>query len=376
MASRASLIPLVLLAAGFAAWAWFALPRGTTGEAVGPWPARVEAAAPPVEHAAIEGPGPVPARSTAVEPPAREAFVLTRGETAVSGRVVDAAGEPVRGALVSAITAPAEAMPLQLKAEAITDASGTFLLRVNEPSEVWIVAASERMRPTHVWQALTGGFHDLAAPLVLEPGSAITGRVLSGARPLAGVELEALFADRARRIEAPGGPFTFVDGRMELARPRARTDDAGRFAFEGLAPGRWTVRAHAFRAPDAAFPPDVIVPEAVLAPSAGVELRIPAATIALEVSEGGRPMPWSDVEIEYGGVRTTRQTDGEGRLEVDVTPSVGLVVVVRAPGRVPVRHLLSGVPRGERREERVAPGVVQKRASGHRDTRPAFRPGL
>jgi hypothetical protein len=180
--------------------------------------------------------------------------------------------------------------------------------------------------------------------------------VLSGTTPLARVELQAVGPRGARRTRVDDQELAVVDGRLEWGTLLSTTAADGTWSFRGLAPGRWVVRPHAFRCPGAVFPPGALPPEAVDAPAEGVDLRIPAARLALEVLDDGAPLPWAEIEIEYDGSRSTRRADAHGKLEIDVSPGEGMVVVVHAPGRVSSRTVVAGPARGERLEVKVSAG--------------------
>ncbi len=357
MSSRSRLLPLLVLPVLAASVAWFVLPAGAVRASLEP--GGIGPAPDPEERPAIELSA-VPRRETA-----RSALVaagdevfpcLEEGHASVSGRVVDEDGAAVPGARVVLLAAPHAADALAVRGSTLADERGCFDVRSASPGDVWLAVTWPGLRPATRPLAIEEGFADLAQPLVLERGVAITGRVLSGTAPLARVELQAVGPRAARRARVDDQELAIVDGRLEWGALLATTGADGTWSFRGLAPGRWVVRPHAFRCPGAVFPPGALPAEAIDAPAEGVDLRIPAARLALEVLDNGEPLPWAEIEIEYDGSRSTRRADAHGRLEIDVSPGEGLVVVVHAPGRVPSRQVVSGPSRGERLEVQVSAG--------------------
>jgi len=139
------------------------------------------------------------------------------------------------------------------------------------------------------------------------------------------------------------------------------------------------VRPRAFRCPRAVFPPGALAAESIDAPARDVDLRIPAARLAVDVLLDGDPLAWAEVEVEYQGLRSSRRADAHGRLEVDVSPNEGLALVVRAPGREAARQVVAGPRRGERREVSISAGPVsppRPPSSVVLDRRTSFQPGI
>lgn len=286
-----------------------------------------------------------------------EAPCLELGHTSITGRVVDGEGRPVADARVAILAAPHAPDSLQVRGETRTDELGRFDVRTAKPGDLWLAAWSPTLRPGVHKLTVDEGFVDLAQPLRLEEGASIGGRVLAGEEPLARVELEAVAPRHARRVRAGEDELALIDGALEWGAPRCTTGEDGAWEFRGLAPGRWVVRPHAFRCPGAVFPPGALAAETIDAPARDVDLRIASARLALDVQLDGEPLAWAEVEVEYRGVRSARRADAHGKLEIDVSPNEGMAIVVRAPGRQPARHLITGPRRGERREERIDAGA-------------------
>jgi protocatechuate 3,4-dioxygenase beta subunit len=146
-------------------------------------------------------------------------FVLRGGGVAIEGRVNDATGGVVAGALVA--TEVAEGVG---RAVAKSDEKGTFTLWV-EPGPVTLRATAEGYAPG-VARGLAPG-HFFAIHLL--PGSTLVGRaVVAGTdTPVPDALIDA--------IQVEGGPL----------RASTRTDDEGRFKIDALQPGRYRIEATA-----------------------------------------------------------------------------------------------------------------------------------
>lgn len=382
MSPRTSPSRLLLALAGMAGFgavvAWWAVGEETERRAVEPWhvtPAHhVDS-----ESVALESVEPIATRTNSVLAPLDEVPCLEDGHTSISGVVVDADGIPIAGAHVAILGALHEADVLGMRGETVTDDYGHFDVRTAKPGDVWLAAVAPGMRPTAHGLAIEAGFVDLARPLRLERGVAISGRVLAGEEPLARVELEAVGPRSSRRAQIGQHELALIDGRLEWGASRCTTDADGRWAFHGLAPGRWLVRPRAFRCPGAVFPPGALAAESIDAPARDVDLRIAAARLAVDVVADGEPLAWAEVEVEYRGLRSSRRADAHGRLEVDVSPDEGIAVVVRAPGRSPSREVVTGPRRGERRELKVSAGPLEPAKPDARapvSSGTSFRPGI
>lgn len=382
MSPRTSPSRLLLALAGLAGVgavvAWWLVPEGSDHALVEPWREVAARVAEP-EEVALADLRAAESRASSLPAAFQSVPCLEDGHASISGVVLDADRVPVAGARVAILGAPHEADALRVRGEAVADELGRFDVRSAEIGDVWLVAFSAGLRPSSRGLAIEAGFVDLAQPLVLEPGVAITGRVLADESPLARVELEAVGPRHSRRAHVGEQEFALIDGRLEWGLSRCITGEDGHWSFHGLAPGRWLVRPRAFRCPGAVFPPGALAAEAIDAPARDVDLRIPAARLALDVLADGEPVAWAEVEVEYRGLRSSRRADAQGRLEVDVSPDEGIAVVVRAPGRSAAREVVAGPRRGERREVKVsagplAPATPDARAPVSKGT--SFRPGI
>jgi len=144
---------------------------------------------------------------------------------AVRGTVVGPHGKPVVGALVEpnavhldARTTMFGSMP-DVDPLAVTDEQGKFQLSVKNAAQNLDVKVSGRGLAPQIVENLPPG---KAASIYLTTGAAITGRVLSNGKPLAGVPIGFVQRSHASR--------TFL-GAEEIA-----TDRDGRFLITGIAP--------------------------------------------------------------------------------------------------------------------------------------------
>ncbi|MGV3486602.1 MAG: hypothetical protein ACO1RT_19450 [Planctomycetaceae bacterium] len=143
----------------------------------------------------------------------------------LSGRVVDLQGEPVSGAVVTVGTVVYQNGRLRGPDEGITpatvtDARGDFLLSVNSPLRSLVL----KTRAAGFAAVDTGGF-DVGRPnqvIRLGPGASLAGTVMYDGKPVSGLHLEIVQADRSI-----GNVIT----------PEEITTDAnGSFRFDNLPP--------------------------------------------------------------------------------------------------------------------------------------------
>lgn len=247
-------------------------------------------------------------------------FALRRG-VRVHGRVVGAAGEPVAGAsvtLVGAELAP-ELQRLAWRPVA-TAADGSFAIedaRVDLPHVLRVVARGH-----------AGGLWDLPSPesgarevdvgtLALAPSVLLCGTVvLPDGEPVPHCDVWIQPNPSARG--ALGAPPRRTAGSFAADR-NGRTDDLGRFAFAGLAPGAAVVRVQ---------PPgggwitrEVAVPSDVGRVDLRVELDLGLGIVGRLVDPGGSPVPnaWVRVDAQDGAAGYAFG-DAEGRFRLASLP--------------------------------------------------------
>lgn len=223
----------------------------------------------------------------------------TNASERVTGRVVDALGGAIAGALVSAIHEASQS-PF---ATTTTAADGAFELRA-PPGPLRIMAASEgygmEQRST---VAPAGGLL-----LSLAPGTRIFGRVV----------------DTAGAVVSGATVHARALWRSEPLEMSVLTDAAGEFRFEALSAGEHELSAWGDRSRSEALRVTAAVADAV----GPVELRVLAAVeVALGVERGGRPCAggWVQLsgerfqgssEIVHGSVLFETVPRGEYRLSL------------------------------------------------------------
>lgn len=143
------------------------------------------------------------------------------GGPPVSGHVREAGGAPVSGATVTLID-----MSGRQAGRSRTGADGSYQVRVPRPDMYTLIATAAALRPQAAAVHLGGGpvEHDV---------------LLAGAARLAGTVRAA-----GSGTPVPGATVALADSHGEVLEARG-TDDAGRYLFEELAPGRYTVAVSA-----------------------------------------------------------------------------------------------------------------------------------
>ena len=143
------------------------------------------------------------------------------------GRVIDFLGRPVVGATVSPFGARRDGRRWWgqvdgVDAVAVTNAAGDFALVCDSPGDALDVEVEARGLATARFLLLSTGasVHNLK----LGEGATVTGRLVRDGKPLAGVEVGMVSADRG--IEEFAGPY------------RVGTDADGRFTFTSVPPER------------------------------------------------------------------------------------------------------------------------------------------
>ncbi|HWM89566.1 MAG TPA: carboxypeptidase regulatory-like domain-containing protein [Thermoanaerobaculia bacterium] len=216
-------------------------------------------------------------------------FLLGPG-AAITGQVVDEAGNPIEGAKVATNTNPLDPRSIRMEErKAWTGPDGRFVLRQLPAGRLHNVAAvREGFAPA---QQLA----DSTAPirLVLRRGTAATGRVVTGeGLPVAGAELTLMPAES----EPVPGPWVSF---------QAVSDAGGRFRLQNLKAGRFSLRAVR-----AGFAPAVVqgieIPETPETPETAPQLDLgdvtlqPGAAIEGIVTDTrGRPVEKASVSLGH-----------------------------------------------------------------------------
>ena len=250
----------------------------------------------------------------------------------VSGRVVDADGEPVAGAYVAAVASEWDSIAEKQRTDwrsSRSAADGSFAVEDLRPDVAHALFVKKDGYGTVVYEFGHDEGHVALGDVELRAGALLRGEVVDeSGEPIAGqlVELHGSNADRGRL-----GMPRQAGLDMYVAEREARTDDLGRFAFADLAAGDYELKARYGGS------------------SAPVR--------ALAIPDGGEV---SGVRIELGrGLSITgRVTDPEGRGVVGVFWSVsgeggpasgrtGADGVFEVTGLVPAAYDIQFFPIGE-----------------------------
>lgn len=276
-----------------------------------------------------------------VEAAAEEAVLVLAPQATVSGRVVDAAGEPVAGArLVASSQAGWAGRRPPATDRAVSAADGGFRLSRLDPATVHRLLVEH---PRFATAEL-----DLAAPpaggaregleVVLDRGTRAFGVVFGAdGAPLAGATAEL------RPMRGSDSPFRVRSlGRDEPSAPSAASDADGRFVIEHVVPGRFDLHVTApGHAPLEV--PGVEVPEPPEDGDLGSVSLQPGAEIAGRVVDlDGKPLAAVEVKATERNMFAWRSDDGvaattgaDGRFVLrDLAPGTRLDLVLTAPGFV------------------------------------------
>jgi peroxiredoxin len=198
----------------------------------------------------------------------------------ISGRVVDADGAPVPGAVVYA---PSTGSPLSVAnnqimklvdtPRAITDATGAFSVDIGHSAVQQLLVLDMMNRPAYASVSSTSGIE-----IVMPPSAALSVAYQKGPEPVAGQEFTAhlMQGGKALRYQAS-----------------AKTDRDGRLLFNELLPGEYIVRA------------------SELVPQVGccfTSVEVQKATVRLEEGET-KALTFGGTDLPY---LTGRFTDDEG----------------------------------------------------------------
>ncbi|HEV7518453.1 MAG TPA: carboxypeptidase-like regulatory domain-containing protein, partial [Thermoanaerobaculia bacterium] len=164
----------------------------------------------------------------------------------VAGTVVDAAGRPIAGALVTAEPDPKQRVLGASAARTRSRSDGRFTLRHLTPGFDFLLRAThpgfvpaELKLPAPPSQA--SGTPRSPLRLVLEPGRTARGQVVDAdGRPVAGAEVALLPAFDVTSISRATDPLAAL-----REAPRGTAGPDGRFSLGGLAPGRFGLRVRA-----------------------------------------------------------------------------------------------------------------------------------
>ena len=242
-------------------------------------------------------------------------LVLERGFE-VAGQVVSADGDPVGGAVLILMETPQPGFPGsfggRLPSQAVSGADGTFTLtdvaagsyRVTASREGFAAASSEDFEVA-----------DDVAGLLLELGRGATleGRLL-------GLEPDEL------------GSLALFASSEKGGMRRGQVDPSARYLFDGLAPGRWHVRAQVISSGRMAVL-QVEIAEGVRSVSEDIDFGA-GFTLSGVVLDGGEPLAGASV-VAAGSMTSMGQasTDAEGRFRIEGLEAGTVQVMVMAGNR-------------------------------------------
>ncbi|MFY0528679.1 carboxypeptidase regulatory-like domain-containing protein [Archangium gephyra] len=254
----------------------------------------------------------------------------------LEGRVVDAGGTAVPGALVSVVSA-ASAWPKrygdELGYERVTDDEGRFTVEGLEPGSYDVTARLMGLSPGEL-RDVAAGRKDLV--LTLAPGARLVGTVRDAAtgKPMPSFTL-AVFTKRGPLQREVFTQLSFIDAQ-------------GRYELAGVPAGSYVVQAAAY-----GYAPSEVgveVPKGASGPvTANVSLGRGAKMTGKVVEEGsGIPLERASVSVEGIGtgagalsVRYDALTDAQGNFTLDGLPTGQMTLYVSAE-----RHhsrLISGI---------------------------------
>ncbi|MBL8724991.1 MAG: carboxypeptidase regulatory-like domain-containing protein [Planctomycetes bacterium] len=242
-----------------------------------------------------------------------------RGHTGatVSGRVLDAAGQPVAAAAVAMVyldisrvlfSADGKSAPI------VTDERGAFRIEHIAAGRVAFVAAAADLAPSAIEELAVvdgGRYEDLV--LQLDTGATIQGRVLDDlGQPVAAAQLEL------RPFERPNDP-QFLKMMLKIRRVSTESGADGRFTARGLTGERLVVQAQKpGYATTMRFGVKLDDPDLVIELQRGVVVRgrveqdgAPVPRFRVETRTRALPAPGTEAPAATADARPNRRTDGQ-----------------------------------------------------------------
>jgi carboxypeptidase family protein len=241
----------------------------------------------------------------------------------VAGRVVDAHGRPVEGALVGVFPAAgADAIvALEPVDRTTTDSDGAFVLRLRPGERHFVAAGAPSLLPA---VAVTDGGESTLAPLVLREGAAVSGRATRNDAPLVGAKV-SIYVDRDDTPKLHLGDLR-ISGLGASAAPEtvaATTAADGSFLVVGLPPGACWLSLEKIDGEMAHSDVFAWTRRLVEAPATDVDLAIVTSRLVVEVRSAGQSLTGAQIEVRGSSPQdqnmsfcTASGTDGTRTLTV------------------------------------------------------------
>ncbi len=214
------------------------------------------------------------------------------------------------------------------------ESNGGFRLRADDAAEHVVVAflnyePMEEQFPTRpdsrVMAIEKDGVHELA-PLVLDDGAAIEGRVvlLGAEKPPTGRILATLLGGQQPTF----GNLSWLDGRFENSQVRVRWTESGGFRVPGLAPRIHVLSPHGWQV-QSEWPTITLGAVSSLqvefaAPATEVELILQRTRVNFVVTAEGVRIPGASVWVYEGNGWHGTRTGSEGRFSIALDSREGL----------------------------------------------------
>jgi RNA polymerase sigma-70 factor (ECF subfamily) len=266
----------------------------------------------------------------------------------LTGRVVDAGGNPVDRAAVGVFVEQDGKRPNLQIDQATTDADGRYSLRSVPSRDVVVAACAGRFLPA-VRDVPGAAVATALDELTLETGVSLRARVLADGEPVDGIDVR-LNPGYGRTLPLHTGNSVAVldDGAISRRTP-VGSSSGGRLTISGLLarPHRLTVLL-----PDAAPGVEQALVREVRPGGPEIEIDLQLARVTVRVTDSSQPLAGVDViaRIAGGGPTTRFTTDASGCIRMRALRGAAYTVEVDDPAWAREAQRLD-VPEGAREHE-------------------------